>query len=189
MEQLRICFDPPPEWVYWWPGLDPSGVTELAAQGWVKDTGGLAATITEVDRLAQDDGTVALCALWAPRSNQGLPIATLLVHTYGRTEPVDQAYARFVEASVSPPPLPGCWISSYDWVEAEVDVGRVVVQEIRFSDASTQLVSMVRYTVFPEVKNEIAVFDFEALGLDYAEALNEASIEVMNNAFYVQEMT
>ena len=180
-----ICFDPPPEWVCWSPGLAEADYARVSLPDGNPDAGVLVEVMRDLDDKALADGTVQLCGLWVPPDSGGLPVATLLIQTLGRTEPVDEAYQWYAEQIAEPPPMPGCFYSDYEPFESEVDLGPVLGQAVRFSDEESRLVTMVRYTVFPEVKDEVVMFEFQTLDLQYAPAVDDQSALILNSAFYL----
>lgn len=186
MDTVRIiCCEPPLEWVTWWPGLDDAGLAGFVSAS--SDPRRAETEIRSLDAVAQADETAVLCGLWFPEHTGGGSAATMIVHSYRRDQALDLAYQEAVRSCRITPPLPGCLISSYEFFENQVDIGKLVGQEILFSDDDDQMIYQMRYTVFSTVKDEVVVFDFSTTDLGWANVMAEDSVDIISGAFYLEE--
>jgi len=190
---LLVSFDPPDDWACWRPG--PSGLTEderieLTDGVGFRDSAVTQEAIRAIDQVAHtanDDDGVAVCGVWFPSQKQGLPVASLFVRMYSRSQPRDLAVQQFLAVAKEPPSLPGCLISHYESFQSEVDLGILVGSTLVYSEASGDAACIIRYVIFPEVADEVAVFDFSTQDLNQFDALSDSSVQIINNAYYLQE--
>ena len=174
-----------PGWVFWVAGLDDAGVAEVAAgvPGGADDEA-VRGAIRALDADAAGSATAWGAGLWFPADQGHEARAGLLLSTFPERGDRAKAYKRFVKDARKLPRLPGVTISSYDVGEGAVDLGPFVEQVIDTAPASGELELRWRYTIFPEVKDEVVGLEFQTVHAELLDAIEDEIQYLLEHLYY-----
>jgi hypothetical protein len=176
------ALDASPEWGSWRPGRGPDEADGVAAR---LSDGDAARALVREAVLAFDaedhPGAVLTSALWVPDRTTGQPYGVLRVELLVDAPGEHTSAESFAADARRPARRRGYKVFHQDVATTEVDAGPAVIATVTYAEKQTrQVVTVVRWTVFPPGADEAVQLEFSTPLAEVAEALAQQSIAVVN---------